>query len=81
MIELVKSVVSLIIGFIFSTIFGLIIIPILKKNHINQTLNRFLERTHKSKKNTPTMGGIIFIIPTILITTIFIMLKKNKFNI
>ena len=76
MIELVKSVVSLIIGFIFSTIFGLIIIPILKKNHINQTLNRFLERTHKSKKNTPTMGGIIFIIPTILITTIFIMLKK-----
>lgn len=76
MIELVKSVVSLIIGFIFSTIFGLIIIPILKKYHINQTLNRFLERTHKSKKNTPTMGGIIFIIPTILITTIFIMLKK-----
>lgn len=76
MIEIIKSAVALIISFIFSTIFGSIIIPILKKYHINQTLNRFLERTHKTKKNTPTMGGIIFIIPTLLITLIFILLKK-----
>lgn len=76
MTELIKSSIALIIGFIFSSVFGLIIIPILKKNHINQTLNRFLERTHKSKKNTPTMGGIIFIIPTVLITIVLLILKK-----
>lgn len=66
------------IGFIFATITGLIIIPLLKKIHASQSLSIYLKRAHKSKEGTPTMGGIIFIIPAIIITIIFALLNKIK---
>lgn len=71
-----KSVMAMMIGFITSILFGLVIIPILKKIKASQTLNKYLERAHSSKKGTPTMGGIIFILPTILITVAMSILKK-----
>lgn len=76
MIILIKSVISLLIGFIISTILGYFIIPILKKFKLSQTLNKYLERTHNKKIGTPTMGGIIFIIPSVLVTFIFTSLNK-----
>ena len=76
MIMLIKSVMSMMIGFILSAIFGIIIIPFFKKNHAEQVLNKYLERAHKTKAGTPTMGGLIFIIPTILISLLFIILNK-----
>ena len=76
MIMLIKSVMSMMIGFILSAIFGVIIIPFLKKLHAEQILNKYLERAHKTKAGTPTMGGLIFIIPTILISLLFIILNK-----
>lgn len=66
------------IGFIFATITGLVIIPLLKKIHASQSLSIYLKRAHKSKEGTPTMGGIIFIIPAIIITIIFALLNKIK---
>lgn len=76
MLILTKSVMAVMIGFLLSIIFGIIIIPALKKMHASQTLSIYLERAHKSKEGTPTMGGFIFIIPTILITIIFLIMKK-----
>ena len=76
MLILTKSIMAMMIGFIISALTGLIIIPLLKKLHASQSLSIYLERAHSSKKGTPTMGGLIFIIPTILITLIFIYLKK-----
>lgn len=76
MLILTKSVMAMMIGFIFAAIIGLTIIPLLKKLHAAQSLSIYLQRTHKSKEGTPTMGGLIFIISTILITLIFIYLKK-----
>ena len=67
---------AMMISFIFAVITGLIIIPLLKKIHASQSLSIYLQRTHKSKEGTPTMGGLIFILPTIIITLIFIYLKK-----
>lgn len=64
------------IGFILAALTGLIIIPILKKLHASQSLSVYLQRTHEAKAGTPTMGGLIFIIPTILITISFIYLNK-----
>ena len=64
------------ISFIFAVITGLIIIPLLKKLHASQSLSIYLQRAHKNKEGTPTMGGLIFILPTIIITLIFIYLKK-----
>lgn len=77
MLTLTKSLFALMIGFLLATAFGTIAIPILKKIKANQRINIYVEN-HKNKSGTPTMGGIIFIIPTI-ITTIFLLLT-NKIN-
>ena len=76
MLILTKSIMAMMISFIFAAITGLILIPLLKRLHASQSLNVYLKRAHQSKIGTPTMGGLIFIIPTILITLIFIYLKK-----
>ncbi len=76
MLILTKSIMAMMISFIFAVITALIIIPILKKLHAAQTLSIYLQRTHKAKEGTPTMGGLIFIIPTITITLIFALLNK-----
>ena len=67
---------AMMIGFITSVIAGLIFIPLLKKLNVKQNVNVFLRGRHKEKGGTPTMGGIIFIIPTII--SIFILLFMNK---
>lgn len=77
---LIKSVMAMMIGFIFSVVTGMIILPVLKKLKASQTLNTYLQRTHYSKAGTPTMGGLIFIIPQIFITIIFILLNKITFS-
>ena len=76
MLILTKSIMAMMISFIFAVITGLIIIPLLKKFHASQSLSIYLQRTHKSKEGTPTMCGLIFIIPAITITLIFAYLKK-----
>nr|MBP3258941.1 phospho-N-acetylmuramoyl-pentapeptide-transferase [Bacilli bacterium] len=67
-----KTFLVMMISFILSLILGFILIPIFKNKKIDQRLNRYLEDTHRSKKNTPTMGGIVFVLST-LITTIFLL--------
>lgn len=67
------------ISLLLSLLLGLIILPILKKLHVNQSLSIYLKETHRNKQKTPTMGGIIFIISTL--TTVIILLLCNKMNI
>ena len=78
MLVLTKAVLAMMIGFALSVIFGLIMIPVLKKMKVKQKISIFLSKTHKNKDGVPTMGGIIFIIPTIL--TVFILLALGKIN-
>ena len=75
MLVLTKAVLAMMIGFIIAVIFGLIAIPLLKKI-AQQKVSSYLEKKHKEKDGTPTMGGIIFIIPTLI--TIFILLIMGK---
>lgn len=67
-------------SFIISLILGSILIPILKKFHINQNLSIYLSERHKSKLNTPTMGGIIFILSTLITLLIFLYFNKLIFT-
>ena len=55
------------LSLVLSIILGSIIIPLFKKEKINQRLSKYLEEEHRNKKSTPTMGGLIFILPPILI--------------
>ena len=80
MLTLTKSLFALMIGFLLSTAFGLVAIPLLKKIKAGQRINVYVE-AHQKKSGTPTMGGLIFIIPTI-ITTIFLLLTdKIEFSV
>lgn len=78
MLILTKSVMLMMISFIVSLMFGALIIPILKKFKINQRISRYLEESHKQKAGTPTMGGLIFIIPTIIIFIFLLFFQKIK---
>lgn len=75
-----KSVLSLMCSFLFSIVIGIILVPLLKKLKAGQSLSIYLSERHKSKNGTPTMGGLIFIIPTIIITIILIAIKKITIN-
>ena len=83
MYVLTKSCISLLIGFIFSSITGYIIIPKLKKLKVSQRISEYVRDIHKNKNGTPTMGGIIFIVPTIIIIILMILLKRIniKYNL
>lgn len=80
MLTLTKSLFALMIGFLLSTAFGLIAIPLLKKIKAGQRINVYVEN-HKKKSGTPTMGGLIFIIPTIITTVILLLTDKMEFSV
>lgn len=80
MIILTKAVLVMMISLILSIITGLILIPLLHKFKANQRLSIYLEEKHKKKMGTPTMGGLIFILPTILVMIIMYLFGKIKFN-
>ncbi len=79
MFVLTKSVLALILGFGITVIFGYFFIPVLKKLKAGQKVSSFLGETHKLKDGIPTIGGLIFIIPTFL--TILILFLMNKIEI
>ena len=66
MLILAKSILGLMIGFFVSVVVGLLFIPLLKKMNAKQNISLFTAFRHADKDGTPTLGGLIFIIPTIL---------------
>lgn len=79
MLILAKAAMALMLGFTVSIACGLIFIPLLKKLHIGQMVSRDINERHLLKEGTPTMGGIIFIIPVIL--SLLFLYFKNSINI
>ena len=80
MYQLTRGVLALMIGFIVSIFAGLILVPLLRKIKVNQSLSVYLEKTHKEKEGTPTMGGLIFIIPTLVSIGVLLLLHKIEFS-
>lgn len=80
MYQLTRGVLALMIGFIISIITGVIIVPLLKKIKVKQTLSTYLFKRHKEKEGTPTMGGLIFILPTIVSIIILLLWNKIEFS-
>ena len=80
MYQLTRGVLALMIGFIISIFVGIVLVPLLKKFKISQTISTYLEKKHKQKEGIPTMGGLIFIIPTILSIVILILMGKLEFT-
>ena len=80
MLILAKSALALMVSFLITAIFGAILLPFLKKIKAKQTISIFLSNIHKKKQGIPTMGGLIFIIPTIVSTVILLLLNKIQFS-
>lgn len=62
----------IIISILVSLGLGLLILPILKKRKIGQNIRDVGPKSHYSKAGTPTMGGIIFMIATLILSLIFL---------
>ena len=64
------QVIAFISAFTLAVIIGIIIIPMLKRFKFGQTVRDDGPSTHLAKTGTPTMGGLIFLIPITLISVI-----------
>jgi phospho-N-acetylmuramoyl-pentapeptide-transferase len=76
MLVLAKAAMAMMLGFILSIVAGLILIPLLKKVKAGQNVSTTIGERHMKKNGTPTLGGLIFIIPTI-ITLLLLKLKGS----
>lgn len=66
MLILAKSILGLMLGFFISVFLGFIILPLLRKLNFRQNVSKHITERHLAKEGTPTIGGLIFIIPTII---------------
>ncbi len=73
---LTKSVFAIMIGFLSAIVLGLVLIPFLRRRKIGQRISIYVGNNHKKKEGTPTMGGLIFVIPTIVATIALVLTKK-----
>lgn len=76
MLLLTKAVFAVMIGFLLSSLLGLVLIPWLRKMKVGQRISIFVGESHKRKEGTLTMGGIIFILATVI--TMVALLITNK---
>lgn len=63
---------SILLSFLVSSVIGIIIIPLLKKLNLGQNIRDSAPSNHKKKSGTPTFGGIIFILSTLITLLFFI---------
>ena len=76
MLMMTKSVFALLSGFLLSILIAIVLIPMLKKFKASQRLSVYLEERHHSKVGTPTMGGLIFIIPVVILIIVLFVTKR-----
>lgn len=80
MLILAKAVMATMLGFSFSVVFGYLVVKYFKSRQIRQSVSITLGKRHIEKDGTPTMGGIIFIIPTFIIMALLLFTKKIEFS-
>lgn len=72
--------ILVIVSFVISVMLALGIIPMLRKKKMGQSERDDGPKSHLSKQGTPTMGGIIFIISTLLMSISTCIITK-QYNI
>lgn len=65
------QVVVFVITFVLALITGPILIPVLTRLKFGQTVREDGPSSHLKKTGTPTMGGLIFLIPMVLVSAFF----------
>ena len=67
----ISIVLAVLISFVISAAAGPVIIPILRKLKVGQTVRDDGPQTHLKKNGTPTMGGIIFLLAVLSTSLIY----------
>jgi phospho-N-acetylmuramoyl-pentapeptide-transferase len=73
----VRTALAGITALVLSLLLGPVLIKILKKRQIGQEIRRDGPESHHSKKGTPTMGGLLIIVSTLLPTLLWGDLKNS----
>lgn len=60
-----------VLTFLMAVLLGKIIVPVFKKLHLGQPIRTEAPKSHIKKSGIPTLGGLIFIFPTLLTMIIF----------
>ncbi len=55
-----------------------VIIPVLRKHHVGQHIFADYVQEHKSKEGTPTMGGVCFILPILVLLVPYFILRAMQ---
>ncbi|HZK33089.1 MAG TPA: phospho-N-acetylmuramoyl-pentapeptide-transferase [Tissierellaceae bacterium] len=77
MIEYADIVKAIFISFLIAVLLGPIIIPMLKRLNVGQSIREDGPKSHLKKSGTPTMGGIIILIALIITLLISRMINKD----
>ena len=77
---LTKVVLAIMLGFVTSAVLGLIIVPLLKNYKIGQRISTYMNFSHRNKEGTPTMGGLIFILATVITIVFLLVTHKIEFT-
>ena len=72
-----EYILPFIITFILTAIAGKLFLPLLIKLHAAQTEREEGPASHKAKNGTPTMGGIIFLVPWIVVMAFYLPSHRN----
>lgn len=81
MLILAKSAMAMMLGFLVSLVFGYFLIPLLKRLKVGQHVSHMIGERHLKKEGTPTMGGLIFIVPTIVVILLLCLRNNIEFNV
>jgi phospho-N-acetylmuramoyl-pentapeptide-transferase len=65
------QIISIIVSFFIALAVGYFVIPLLKRLKAGQQIRKDGPQSHLSKEGTPTMGGLIILLSTIVTTLIF----------
>lgn len=64
------------VAFLLAALLGKVMIPELHKLHFGQTIREEGPAWHQKKQGTPTMGGLIFILSTTVVSTLALLLAQ-----
>lgn len=72
--------IAVVLSFLIASLMGRKLIPYLHKLKYGQTILEEGPKWHKKKQGTPTMGGIMFIVSTVLVTSVVLVVYRFKSN-
>ncbi len=71
----IEAVIIAVLVFVLTLVTGRIIIPVLRAKKLNQPINGYVAE-HATKSGTPTMGGICFILSSLIVLLVWIILES-----